>query len=491
MVCGVSLGDIGHILGGLFLLSLGGLLVVSNRLHVQHESVFKAPVYKSMLGAVPIHICMCTDDTDMRGLVVAMKTAVAAAYDPSKLHFHVVTSVEVAPLYEGLLQLHLPHIDVKVHSAKTLQQRLSSLHVFKKNGGVRDSLSSIFNLAPFYLHEFVELPSHIKRLIYLDTDVVVLSDLSEMLAVDMQGKSMAVVKDCLTKKEHVFDMGLIQRSNFSKSIDQSACTHQRGVFVLDIKAWKEEKLWEQIELWMHRYRDYKEPIWYGEQGLTQPSWLAATSSATFAELDPKWNCFNLGKEVMPLEAAAAIRKMGFDHTTLAELGVQINTKLGKLRPFINRCSANAAILHFSGELKPWLQHVWQRKGGSKPPICEVEQFPSGLESRAWQKKSHVQCEPKYFVFCHNLWEMHISSTENCVFRDVEKEWRGDENSWAKSFKKSAREKKAQIEEQDIQEEAKAKEKAAEKVHKEKLAFKEDDGENDRNEDEGDEEGFNL
>ncbi|CAK9078133.1 unnamed protein product [Durusdinium trenchii] len=76
----------------------------------------------------------------------------------------------------------------------------SSLISYRSSSGARKGLASAFNFAPFYLEEnqSPKAPKslEVSRLIYLDTDVLLLGDIEALWKVDMKGLPAAAVEDC-------------------------------------------------------------------------------------------------------------------------------------------------------------------------------------------------------------------------------------------------------------------------------------------------------
>lgn len=77
------------------------------------------------------------------------------------------------------------------------------------------------------------LPPNIDRVLYLDSDVLVVGDLLELWNHDMNGKCISAVKDCIGKK--YFDL-------FELSSDDAYCNS--GVILIDLNLWR-QKLYDK------------------------------------------------------------------------------------------------------------------------------------------------------------------------------------------------------------------------------------------------------
>ncbi|CAE8710110.1 unnamed protein product, partial [Polarella glacialis] len=213
-----------------------------------------------------VHVCFCSDDKDLRPLAVAMNSTLATARNPSLIVLHLVTSPEQAPSFEAALRSVLP-----------LGSHLEALVTFRGSSGARKVLKSPFNFAPFYLESFLaagkpKTASSPRRLIYLDTDVVLTSDIQELNELDLKGLPAAAVEDCSQQFDLYMDFKELQKLDLvKKGLNPKDCVFNRGVFVMDVLRWKELRITEEIEEWMARYRNSKKDIY--KFGVSQPPWL--------------------------------------------------------------------------------------------------------------------------------------------------------------------------------------------------------------------------
>jgi len=423
----------------------------------------------------PVHIVLCTDDTDLRALLVAIKTAIATAEDPRRFVFHVVTATELAPLFDALLRLHVKGVTVQIHHDPQVEARIKAMVPYKAASSttVRAGLASPFNFASFFLHDYFSEAIDAKSLdkvIVLDTDVVVRGDLAELLDVDLAGQAVAAVKDCKTRYEDVFNLPEIAKFS-SSGLEPRECVLQRGVHVVDVLRWRERDLASKVEVWLRRFRDAEDILWH--EGFAQPAWLLAVDGS-YKELDPLWNCYNLGKPTSNYEEAAAVRRMGFDHKALLyDLTIALSKKYGTMKPFVSTCAPAAKLLHFSGELKPWLAEVWLPR--TPAPVCFIPLDLKIPNRTGPEYMTVLHGETQRLVRCYELWWVHLNIDEDCSLKDLEKEWVEDEQMWHDELKRDLKAKKeaAELKKQEMEAKKKQEEEEAEKAKKEGKS-KEDD-----------------
>mgnify|MGYP004517425305 CR=1 FL=1 len=95
------------------------------------------------------------------------------------------------------------------------------------------------------------LPSHVKRVLYLDCDVLVMDDLSELWNIDLNGKVMAAVADCLGESYYKM-LGLSDTARYCNS----------GVQLQDLEAWRCNHVGDLVRNYIHKSGGY---IFFMEQ----------------------------------------------------------------------------------------------------------------------------------------------------------------------------------------------------------------------------------
>ena len=89
------------------------------------------------------------------------------------------------------------------------------------------------------------LPEDVDRVLYLDSDVLILGDLQELWNIDLEGKCVAGVTDCLSEK-------------YYEMLDMSRTSHycNSGVQLQDLRQWKEQKVGDKVRDYVHKSGGY-------------------------------------------------------------------------------------------------------------------------------------------------------------------------------------------------------------------------------------------
>ncbi|XP_070561625.1 glycosyltransferase 8 domain-containing protein 1-like isoform X2 [Ptychodera flava] len=205
--------------------------------------------------------------------------------------------------------------------------------------GGRPELASPLNVARFYTPKL--FPSIDSRVVYLDSDVIVQGDIIELNNTKLKDSHIAAFsEDCssLSKRFNLFQNNYASYINFQNDkvkalgMNPGTCSFNSGVFVANMKAWKEEKITEKLEFWMSLNT---ETDVYGNQrggGVAQPPMLIAFYGK-HSTIDPYWH----------------VRHLGW------------STGSRYSEEFLN----HAKLLHWSGSFKPWkgkaqYNYMWER-----------------------------------------------------------------------------------------------------------------------------------
>lgn len=419
-----------------------------------------------------IHVCLCSDDRDLRPTAVAIRSAAVSAAEPERLVFHFVTTPEFADTARQLFREHVPGVRIEVHHNAKLDAQLSGLISWRKSSKSRRVLASPFNFAPFYLDLYINEESrggkrfNTQRLIYLDTDTLILGDLAELHDMDLKGHSCAAVPYCLQRMEDYVNFEVLSELGFDNVYDPKACIANRGLLIIDVPTWKHKNITGKIEDWMIRYRNAERDLWLG--GMSQPPWLLAMNG-DYMELGEEWNCNSLGRDTMSMWESVTLRKNGYDHKALRGLGVKFGP-YGSISPYVVTCSGSAKLLHYNGEMKPWVADRLRRQS----PACAL---PRSVDHQwTWKKTVHVYCDDITFVGCAELWSLFITQRAAGALKDLESEWVEEERRWLDQKREDRekaekerkdREKKAKEEQEKKEAESKKEEKEKDKDKKDK------------------------
>jgi lipopolysaccharide biosynthesis glycosyltransferase len=324
-------------------------------------------------------VAVATDSVNLLPILAVINSTMSNARDPGSVSTVVITR-HVRRLHTAVLDF-LPDADVTICGgfSDLLMQRpsLGKLMSLSNSTHVkRKELLSPFNFAAFYL-PYVLLES--RRVLYLDTDAIVEGDVGELAHLDLGGAPAAAVEDCTQKVFKYINYELLERydsggrsklgpmnrnaprlwSRFGFTADaysNETCVFNRGVVLFDCPRWRELRLTETIEDLVDAFVASRAKLWRG--GISQPPFLLALAGRYF-KLDMEWNVrglgrMDLGRNEWLLLAEYARSKYGAEPSTFERHMAPSGPFKHTFNPFLCPFSAHAKILHFNGELKPWV-----------------------------------------------------------------------------------------------------------------------------------------
>lgn len=279
------------------------------------------------------HYALFSDNVLAASVVV--NSTVTHAKHPAKHVFHVVTDrLNYAAMRmwflanpPGQATIQVQNIEEFTWLNESYSPVLKQLgsqsmidYYFKTHRGNADSnlkyrnpkYLSILNHLRFYLPEIFP---KLNKVLFLDDDIVVQKDLTGLWEINMGGKVNGAVETC-GENFHRFDRYL----NFSnpliaKNFDPRACGWAYGMNVFDLDEWRKQKITEIYHSWQNLNHDRL--LW--KLG-TLPPGLITFYKRTFT-LNRSWHVLGLG------------------------YNPNMNSK------DIER----AAVIHYNGNMKPWLE----------------------------------------------------------------------------------------------------------------------------------------
>ncbi|XP_031258826.1 probable galacturonosyltransferase 6 [Pistacia vera] len=247
---------------------------------------------------------------------VVVNSTVSSAMEPAKIVFHVVTDSLNFPAISMWFLFNPPgKATIQVQSLdnfKWFSTKYDS--TLKKHNTEDPRFTSALNHLRFYLPDV--FPA-LNKVVLLDHDVVVQSDLSGLWSVDMKGKVNGAVETCKVNEASFRRMDMF--INFSdplvaKRFDVNACTWAFGMNLFNLRQWRRRNLTSVY----HKYLQlgYKKPLW--KAGSLPLGWITFYNQTV--ALDRRWQLLGLGYDS------------------------------GITRRDIER----AAVIHYDGVMKPWL-----------------------------------------------------------------------------------------------------------------------------------------
>ncbi|KAM0755306.1 nucleotide-diphospho-sugar transferase [Meredithblackwellia eburnea MCA 4105] len=287
----------------------------------------------------PIHLVFTSSASYVTGLLALLNSTLSSSTPTtlSRLQFHVVSSDNAEA--RKVLRLLAGRFGEKVegrllgYGLKELgDHRLENVKVWA--GYRSESLSKPIVFARYVIPSL--LPSTIDRVIYLDQDAIVVKDLQALWEVDMEGYPVAAARLfshlCSWRKQFKMGKDALREAGF----DHDTCTLNNGVLVYDLPSWRTSNPSFADQLF-HWTKLNNEDMLYSLG--SQPPFnlvvcffvLIKCFLRNYKVLDDKWNLMDIAglkEETEYLE--------GYPWTRSRE---EVDS---------------AAILHWNGELKPWM-----------------------------------------------------------------------------------------------------------------------------------------
>ncbi|XP_009802396.1 probable galacturonosyltransferase 4 isoform X2 [Nicotiana sylvestris] len=265
---------------------------------------------------------------------VVINSTVSHAKDPSKHVFHIVTDrLNYAAMRMWFLANPPQHATVDVQNVEEFTWLNSSYSPVLKQLASQSMIDyyfrsradsdpnvkfrnpkylSIMNHLRFYLPEIFP---KLDKVLFLDDDIVVQKDLSGLWSLDLKGKVIGVVETC-GESFHRFDRYLnFSNPLISKHFDPRACGWAFGMNIFDLNEWRRQNITEVYHSWQNLNHDRQ--LW--KLG-TLPPGLITFWKRTYA-LDRSWHVLGLGY-----------------NPNVSQKDIQ-----------------RAAVIHYNGNLKPWLE----------------------------------------------------------------------------------------------------------------------------------------
>ncbi|XP_054815066.1 probable galacturonosyltransferase 12 [Prosopis cineraria] len=179
--------------------------------------------------------------------------------------------------------------------------------------------NSVMNHIRIHLPEL--FPS-LNKVVFLDDDIVVQTDLSPLWDIDMNGKVNGAVETCNGEDKFVMSKRLKNYLNFShplisKSFDPSECAWAYGMNIFDLEAWRKTNISLKYHYWVEQNIKSDLSLW--QLGTLPPGLIAFHGHVHI--IDPFWHMLGLGYQ---------------ENTSLAD-------------------AKSAGVIHFNGRAKPWLE----------------------------------------------------------------------------------------------------------------------------------------
>lgn len=257
-----------------------------------------------------VHIAITLDAEYLRGSIAAVLSVLQHASCPENVFFHFLVSGMETKL-QNLVRSTFPYLKFKVYSfnADLVKGLISS--------SVRQALEQPLNYARNYLAGMLE--PCVERVIYLDSDLVVVDDVSKLWNISLGARTVGAPEYCHANFTKYFSAAFWSDEELSRTFQgRKPCYFNTGVMVIDLAKWRLKNYTEELEHWMEVQKEKR----IYELGSLPPFLLVFAGSVE--PVEHRWNQHGLGGDNV----------------------------IGSCR---NLHPGPVSLLHWSGKGKPWLR----------------------------------------------------------------------------------------------------------------------------------------
>ncbi|XP_057871484.1 probable galacturonosyltransferase 13 isoform X1 [Cryptomeria japonica] len=296
------------------------------------------------------HFVVATDNVLSASVVVS--SVVKNCAKPEKIVFHVITDRKTYAAMHAWFALHpLPPATVEVKGVhqfdwltkdnvpvlEAMETHFEIRRYYHGDHAIGANLNDSPNVlaaklqarSPKYIsimnHLRIYLPElfpNLRKVIFLDDDVVVQRDLSPLWDIDLAGKVNGAVETCRIADPWVRSKTFKTYLNFShpliaKNFNPDQCAWAYGMNIFDLQTWRRTNIREVYHHWLKKNLNSKLSLW--RLGTLPPALIAFNGYVH--PIDPSWHVLGLGYQSR------------INQDTLRK----------------------AAVIHYNGQAKPWLE----------------------------------------------------------------------------------------------------------------------------------------
>ncbi|XP_044491931.1 probable galacturonosyltransferase-like 7 [Mangifera indica] len=255
-----------------------------------------------------VHVAITLDVEYLRGSIAAVHSILQHSMCPESIFFHFLVS---ETNLENLVRSTFPQLKFKVYyfEPEIVRNMIST--------SVRQALEQPLNYARNYLADLLE--PCVRRVIYLDSDLVVVDDIAKLWATSLGSKTIGAPEYCHANFTKYFTATFWRKGKFSATFyGRKPCYFNTGVMVIDLVKWRLAGYTKRIERWMEIQKSDR----IYELGSLPPYLLVFAGHV--APIEHRWNQHGLG-------------------------GDNVRGSCRDLHP------GPVSLLHWSGSGKPWIR----------------------------------------------------------------------------------------------------------------------------------------
>ncbi|EOA38766.1 hypothetical protein CARUB_v10010952mg [Capsella rubella] len=258
-----------------------------------------------------IHIAMTLDAIYLRGSVAGVFSVLQHASCPENVVFHFIATHRRSADLRRIISSTFPYLTYQIYhfDPNLVRSKISS--------SIRRALDQPLNYARIYLADL--LPVAVRRVIYFDSDLVVVDDVAKLWGIDLRRHVVGAPEYCHANFTNYFTSRFWSSQGYKSALKgRKPCYFNTGVMVIDLGKWRERRVTVKLETWMRiqkRHRIY-------ELGSLPPFLLVFAGDVE--PVEHRWNQHGLG-------------------------GDNLEGLCRNLHP------GPVSLLHWSGKGKPWLR----------------------------------------------------------------------------------------------------------------------------------------
>ncbi|GER29439.1 galacturonosyltransferase-like 10 [Striga asiatica] len=260
-----------------------------------------------------VHVAMTLDSRYLRGSIASVHSVLKHTSCPENVRFHFITSHSASSQLAKVMKSTFPYLPFKIHpfnKGKKVEHLISH--------SIRPALENPLNYARIYLAEILD--SCIARVVYLDSDTIVVDDIRNLWSTELTGsRAIGAPEYCHANFTSYFNENFWADPFLSGAFrGKKPCYFNTGVMVVDLERWREGEYTRKIEGWMEVQKQRR----IYELGSLPPFLLVF--GGEIEGIDHRWNQHGLG-------------------------GDNVVNSCRSLHP------GRVSLLHWSGKGKPWVR----------------------------------------------------------------------------------------------------------------------------------------
>ncbi|KAH6769838.1 galacturonosyltransferase-like 4 [Perilla frutescens var. hirtella] len=258
-----------------------------------------------------IHIVMPLDTNYIRGTMAAVLSILQHSTCPENVSFHFLSVHHLDSEIFPLIKSTFPFLRFKMYGFDPNRVR------GKISKSIRQALDQPLNYARIYMADI--LPADVKRVIYLDSDIIVVDDVAKLWGVVLKGRVLAAPEYCHANFTSYFTEAFWSDGELAAVFEgRRPCYFNTGVMVVDVERWRRGGYTRRVEEWMAVQKQKR----IYQLGSLPP--ILLVFAGNIKGVDHRWNQHGLG-------------------------GDNLEGRCRGLHP------GPISLLHWSGKGKPWLR----------------------------------------------------------------------------------------------------------------------------------------